>query len=1077
MLTLEFYRTLIGCLLTFVLVVFVAGCGSSGGDAAAEAPTGVTGINIIAGAGPIVAVQVGQTAVLDGSNSTTTSTQPLSYSWSFSSKPDASTAVLQGSSSENPSFIADAWGVYMVELVVSAEGVSSTRAITMVVATNPGERPTGPFNHQGLSSQCANCHDGGFSVIPGKPPTHVATSNLCQACHTPLGFNVRLNVDHREIFGNCSECHNGEIAIGKSEFHVQTNAECDDCHNTSHFLELGPDGSFDHSNISRSCTGCHNGTVAIGMPTTVTAGGNHPDTSSECGYCHTTLSFLNAYPDHTGSDVVGHRCDSCHGAGPAPGEPAGHPVMNVDCEVCHSIVTFSMGGVFSHNLVDPSVQPCASCHNDNNSFNAPGKASAVPAHPATNSDCGNCHNTESFVGAFTDHTGIVDNCARSGCHTGNPGEAIGKSVNHMPTIDDCSACHSPGTFTTGTYDHAGVVSGCASCHNNVISLGKHINHLPTTSDCSVCHNTTDFKLATFNHTGIDTSNCELCHDGVIALGKSVNHVPTSLDCSACHRTDVFNTFAGITFAHVGIDINNCAMCHDTGIATGKTANHIPVQGDCSVCHDSTTLFSSTTFLATVHPANTRGCEGCHTSRFFPTKPDLVKSASHLPTNQDCDSCHVNTAFTPSIFAHTGIAGNCASCHDGNYAGLGARGATDTAIHRNTSGDCVVCHNTTAFQDAFVDHSGAEVLGKRCDSCHDGNSATGKNAKTNPPHVVTSEDCNVCHVPGGSFTPAVFNHQGIVNNCASCHNGTVATGMSTGHLPTVEDCSVCHNTTAFAGARFDHQGIVANCATCHDGVTARGKTPPPNHVPTNSDCSVCHVTAGFLPATFSHAGIVSNCQSCHDGVFASGKPGTHIPTSQDCGVCHAVGTSFKGAVFDHTGIVNNCESCHDGVTAIGKQAKTNPPHIATALDCHFCHTTATFVGGTWDHQGITGNCGFCHDGVTATGSQPQGLNAHFITVAECNVCHSTQGWAPISFTHPGTSDYPGDHYRNIGCITCHDDNNENITYPWNQYAPYCAACHANNFRRKGDHIGGENGTVEQNKNCGQSGCHRVSRREW
>ena len=1074
MLTPGFCRTLTACLFTFLLAVFVAGCnggGAGGGSSPAPTPTptpsDILGVVVVAGAGPIVAVQVGETVTLDGSNTTTSSTDPLSYSWSFAYRPDGSTAALQGATTEYPGFVADARGVYMVQLVASAGGVTSERAITTVVATNPGERPTGLFNHQGLSSDCANCHDGGFATIPAKPPTHIATSNLCQACHSPLGFDTPVVVDHQDVFGKCSECHNGVVAIGKSEYHVPTSAECDDCHNTSHFLQLEPDGSFDHSSISRACSGCHNGTVANGKPE------GHIVTDTECGYCHTTAGFLPAYPDHTGPDVVGKSCDSCHNGVIALGEPVGHPVMNVDCATCHSIVTFSMGGVFSHNLVDPSVQPCASCHNDNNSFNAPGKSSAVPAHPVTNADCGNCHNTESFAGAFFDHTGVVDNCARSGCHTGNVGEAIGKSINHMPTEEDCSVCHSPGTFTTGIYDHANVVDGCALCHNNVISVGMFPDHLPTTEDCAVCHNTTDFVPAMFDHQGVDLNNCALCHNGDISIGKPPGHLPTELDCSACHRTDVFDTFAGITFSHVGIDSNNCAVCHDTGIATGKPVNHIPAQGDCSVCHDSTSLFSSTTFLGGVHAAITSGCEGCHVAQFFPARPDLYKAVDHLPTDQDCYLCHTNTAFIPSVFAHTGINGNCASCHDGSYTGVGATGPADTAVHHNTSSDCAVCHNTMDFLDAFIDHAGPDVTANRCDTCHDGITATGKDAKTNPPHVVTDEDCGVCHVPGGSFAPALFDHQGIVDNCASCHDGTVATGKPDNHLPTTEDCSVCHNTDAFAGAVFDHTGIVDNCAYCHDGVTARGKTPPPNHVPTNGDCSECHVTAGFLPATFDHAGIVDNCASCHDGVFATGKPDTHVPTSQDCGVCHTIGTSFAGATFDHTGIVDNCESCHDGVTAPGKP----DTHIPTSLDCHYCHTTATFVGGTWDHQGITDGCSACHDGVIAIGSEPQGPKDHFVTAQECNVCHSTQGWSPIDFTHATDSDYPGDHFNNLGCISCHDDNDENIAFPSPLYAPDCAACHEDDFERKDKHIGGKNGTVEQNRDCGQSGCHRVGRKEW
>jgi hypothetical protein len=46
------------------------------------------------------------------------------------------------------------------------------------------------------------------------------------------------------------------------------------------------------------------------------------------------------------------------------------------------------------------------------------------------------------------------------------------------------------------------------------------------------------------------------------------------------------------------------------------------------------------------------------------------------------------------------------------------------------------------------------------------------------------------------------------------------------------------------------------------------------------------------------------------------------------------------------------------------------------------------------------------------------------------------------------------------------------YPFNQYAPDCAACHANDFESKDDHIGGKNGTVSQNRNCAGSGCHKV-----
>lgn len=1073
-------RKLSGSLLAFMLAALVTGCGGGGEFAPGQTtvPPGAGGsdvVEVFSRPGPIVAVRVGETANLDGSRSSTSSPyeQPLEFNWSFTHKPDASIAELQGATTANPDFVADARGVYMVQLVVSSGGVTSQRQIGIVVATIAPERFTGPFNHMGLSSNCVNCHSGeldlvpGVSKIPGKSVTHLAASHACQACHTPQDFNMIPFVDHQEVFGNCSECHNNSIAIGKSEFHTPTDAECDNCHNTTHFLELEPDGSFDHSNISRSCTGCHNDTVAMGKPV------GHIVTETECGFCHTTVSFFPAYPDHTGPDVVGKRCDSCHGVGGIPGQSVGHPDTSVDCGVCHGITTFSMGGVFDHALIDSVTQPCGSCHNDTNSIGAISKSAAVPTHIETTSDCGNCHNTVSFAGAFVDHAGIVDGCAS--CHGVT---ATGKPPNHMPTTPpdlDCSACHTPGTFASGTYDHAGVVSGCALCHDNVISVGKLVNHIPTNpdnQDCADCHNTRSFTDTTFGHQGIDITNCALCHNGDISTGKPRTHIPTTLDCSSCHDVTNFVTFAGIVFNHAGIDPSNCAECHDTGLATPKPVTHIPARDDCSVCHDSTATFTSTTFLISVHSSITAGCEGCHVATFFPTRPDLYKGATHLPTAQDCYMCHTIAAFKPAItpFLHTGITGNCSSCHDGSpeYVALGARGKTDTLLHQTTTRDCGACHNTTNFADAFVDHTSPEVASQRCDACHNGLDATGKDAKINPPHVPTDQDCGVCHVPGGTFAPAVFNHTGIVDNCASCHNGVAATGLTPYHVPIgpTEDCSACHNTTAFAGAKYDHTGIVDGCASCHNGITAPGKTPPPDHVPTNNDCSNCHQTTGFLPATFSHAGIVDNCGSCHGAGFATGKPATHVPTNQDCGVCHTT-TTFIGAVFDHTGIVDGCDSCH-GVTAIGKDFD----HLDTTLDCHFCHTTATFVGGGWVHDASSaGNCDTCH---TTGGGATAKPSWHLSTTVQCDVCHSTAGWVPDIFQHDPRGDYPGDHRRDPGCAGCHGSSID-PTFPWPypQHAPYCAACHANDFRSVSAHNGGRSGTVEQNKNCGARGCHSIT----
>jgi hypothetical protein len=158
------------------------------------------------------------------------------------------------------------------------------------------------------------------------------------------------------------------------------------------------------------------------------------------------------------------------------------------------------------------------------------------------------------------------------------------------------------------------------------------------------------------------------------------------------------------------------------------------------------------------------------------------------------------------------------------------------------------------------------------------------------------------------------------------------------------------------------------------------------------------------------------------------------------------------------------------------AKTNPAHITTSLDCRECHTTATFVGGTWVHDASTvGMCDTCHNDVDGVATAKP-ATGHINTDMQCDTCHSTGAWAPTSFSHDPLGNYPGDHRRALVCGSCHGNIiTTPFVYRYSQYAPDCAACHAGDFKRVGRHNGGENGTVEQNKDCsgGGTGCHRVT----
>jgi hypothetical protein len=100
----------------------------------------------VADAGPDQTVFVDDTVLLDGSGSSDADGDPLTYSWSFSSRPVGSNASLSDSTVVNPTFVVDVVGAYVVQLIVndgSVDSGSNAVTITASAATNqPPDPPT-----------------------------------------------------------------------------------------------------------------------------------------------------------------------------------------------------------------------------------------------------------------------------------------------------------------------------------------------------------------------------------------------------------------------------------------------------------------------------------------------------------------------------------------------------------------------------------------------------------------------------------------------------------------------------------------------------------------------------------------------------------------------------------------------------------------------------------------------------------------------------------------------------------------------------------------------------------------------
>jgi trimeric autotransporter adhesin len=105
---------------------------------AASAPATVTIATTntapVAAAGPNQSVPAGSQVLLDGSGSSDSDGDPLTYSWSFNSRPAGSGATLSAAATVSPAFAADVAGTYVLQLIVNDGFANSAPSTVTVVA-------------------------------------------------------------------------------------------------------------------------------------------------------------------------------------------------------------------------------------------------------------------------------------------------------------------------------------------------------------------------------------------------------------------------------------------------------------------------------------------------------------------------------------------------------------------------------------------------------------------------------------------------------------------------------------------------------------------------------------------------------------------------------------------------------------------------------------------------------------------------------------------------------------------------------------------------------------------------------
>jgi hypothetical protein len=911
-------------------------------------------------------------------------------------------------------------------ILCHTDGYAGTPTDCKACHTTDFDETTNP-NHGALdlSNDCATCHTTEPDWMPATfanhddfwelKGAHTAIANDCAACH---------NGDYNNTPNDCFGCHELDFNQSTNPNHLDAKfpTDCAMCHDETAWTP----SSFNHDDhwvldgahaiVADDCVACHNG--------------NYTNTPTDCAGCHQMDFDQTINPNHTNLNLST-DCATCHTTDPE-WMPAAFPnhddywalngahlAIANDCAACHN-------GDYNNTPTD-----CFGCHELD--FNQATNPNHVDAQFST--DCATCHTESEWVPSTFDHD-AQHFPIYSGAHQGE--------------WDACTDCHTnPSNYAEFT---------CISCHTNPETDDEHIGvngYVYEDNACLACHPTGDVSTI-FNHddtnfplTGAHiTTTCTECHTN--------GYVGTPTDCAACHTID-FNNTTNPNHGALGLS-NDCATCHTTDPGWSPASfdihddfyalngAHAAISNDCAACHNGD--YNNT--------PNT--CVGCHTTDFNATiDPD--HEAAQFPI--DCESCHSESAWTPSSFnhddhwvldgAHATISDDCVSCHNGDYS--------------NTPTDCAGCH-TDDFNTTINPNHPNLGLTTDCATCHttqpDWMPASfdihDDFYALNGAHAAISNDCAACHAGDYNNTPT---------DCFGCHEQDFTNTIDPNHvqLQFSTDCASCHSESEWVPSTFDHDGMYFpiysgthagewdDCLACHPNPSNYAEftcvschTNPETddeHVGVNgyvyqdNACLACHPTGSSddnfnhddtnFPLTGAHIGV--DCLDCH----ANGFEGT--PT--DCASCHQMD-------FDQTtnpnhstlGLSTDCVSCHS--TEPGWNPAEFPEHedywvlngahASISNDCAACHNG--------DYNNTPNTCAGCHtDDFNAT-TDPDHEIAQF--PIDCESCHTESAWIPSTFDHNEFYELTGAHaVISDDCVACHQGDYQNTPNT-------CEGCHQQDF---------------------------------
>lgn len=291
---------------------------------------------------------------------------------------------------------------------------------------------------------------------------------------------------------------------------------------------------------------------------------------------------------------------------------------------------------------------------------------------------------------------------------------------------ECNTCHTDHKgrgaqivqLDPETFDHRQTDYLLLGKHENAACEGCHkpdVAHREAPAECIACHRREDEHQGAFGerclscHNESGWSNLLFRHDAdteFILLGSH-----RDVSCTACHKGPLYQQQTPTTChgCHAGDDEhrrslgNSCENCHNENAWKDDRFDHATETSfrllfkhasvSCNTCHIPDSVAENLP----------RTCFGCH-------EQDDREKGHQGRYGKQCDTCHDERAFKPSLFRHDRDTGyplryrhrevSCDGCH------LGA------TIHEKIGTSCYTCHES---DDMEKGHRG--FYGKECETCH------------------------------------------------------------------------------------------------------------------------------------------------------------------------------------------------------------------------------------------------------------------------------------------------------------------------------------------------------------------------